>query len=98
MLAHKAHRLLRILKRANGFIDHGPVIRDAVLDHERGDAVIDEEPGLLGALEVEGETGVSTTGNDDDTGASGSCLGGQVNLDDGSRDFLYPTKIGRAHV
>ena len=95
MLARKAHRLLRILERTQGFIDHGRVTRDAVLDHERGDAVIDEEAGLLGAFEIEGETGVGTTGKYDDTGARGLCPGGQVDLDDGSGDFLYPAAVRR---
>ena len=95
MLARKAHRLLRILKRTHRFIDHGQIARDPILDHERGDAVIDEEVGLLRAFEIEGEAGVTATRKDHDAGAGGPCLGGQVNLYDGSRDILYPTSVCR---
>src|SRR6187431_1598918 len=95
MLAGKPHRLLRILKWTHGFIDHGQVARNSILDHERGNAVVDEEVGLLCAFEFEREPRVSTTRKNDDAGARGSCLGGQVNLNDWPRDILYPTTVRR---
>lgn len=93
VLTGESHRLLGVLQRPDGLIDHRLVAREAVFDDEGGDAVIDKIAGLLEAFEIPSEAGVTAARKDHHAGARGFDPGGQINLDRRLRDLLDPALV-----